>query len=42
MRMFCASLRGVFPVRESNRTYFLCRFRSEADSPEAFTPEVFA
>ena len=42
MRMFCASLRGFFPVRESNRTYFLCRFRSEADSPEAFTPEVIA
>ena len=42
MRMFCASLRGFFPVRESNRTYFLCRFRSEADSPEALTPEVIA
>ena len=42
MRMFCASLRAFFPVRESNRTYFLCRFRSEADSPEAFTPEAIA
>ena len=42
MRMFCASLRAFFPVRESNRTYFLCRFRSEADSPEALTPEVIA
>ena len=37
MRMFCASLRAFFPVRESNRTYFLCRFRSEADSPEALS-----
>ena len=26
MRMFCASLREVFPVRESNRTYFQCAF----------------
>ena len=42
MRMFCASLRAFFPVRESNRTYFLCRFRSEADSTEAFTPEAIA
>ena len=37
MRMFCASLRAFFPVRESNRTYFLCRFRSEADSSEALS-----
>lgn len=26
MRRFCASLREVFPVRESNRTYFQCAF----------------
>ena len=26
MRMFCASLREFFPVRESNRTYFQCAF----------------
>lgn len=26
MRRFCASLRAVFPVRESNRTYFQCAF----------------
>ena len=26
MRRFCASLRAVFPVRESNRTYFQCTF----------------
>ena len=37
MRMFCASLRAFFPVRESNRTYFLCRFRSEADSTETLS-----
>lgn len=42
MRRFCMILRGFFPVRESNRTYFLCRFRSEADSPAALTPEVIA
>ena len=42
MRRFCMILRGFFPVRESNRTYFLCRFRSEADRPAALTPEVIA
>ena len=26
MRRFCANLRAVFPVRESNRTYFQCAF----------------
>ena len=26
MRRFCASLRAVFPVRESNRLYFQCAF----------------
>lgn len=26
MRRFCASLREVFPVRESNRVYFQCAF----------------
>ena len=42
MRRFCMILRGFFPVRESNRTYFLCRIRSEEDSPAALTPEVIA
>ena len=42
IRRFCMILRGFFPVRESNRTYFLCRFRSEEDSPAALTPEVIA
>ena len=42
MRRFCMILRGFFPVRESNRTYFLCRIRSEEDSPAALTPEAIA
>ena len=37
MRRFCMILRGFFPVRESNRTYFLCRFRAESDSPAALS-----